>query len=96
VVQLQGAPTRELRGPIAERRTASIRHAHSAAAFAMLEPVVGAWALAGHSAVAGAAGEDAGSRLAWPGVDGGMRLTETASQRRPVTQVATSVARFEK
>jgi hypothetical protein len=76
VVPLQGVPTRELRMLIAERRTASIRHAHSVEVEA-LEPVVKGWALEGQAAVSGAAGEDAGSRPWSVRVEVGMRLEKS-------------------
>lgn len=81
-MQLQGVPTRELRMLIAERRTASIRHAHSVEVEA-LEPVMKGWALGDQAAVTGAAGEDAGSRPWSVRVDAGMRLAEIASRACP-------------
>ena len=61
MVRLQGVLTRDLRVLIAERRTASIRHAHSVEVVA--PPGAQGWALGGPPAVSGTAGEDAVNHL---------------------------------
>lgn len=62
MVRLQGVLMRELRVLIAERRTASIRHAHSVEVVAP-PPGAQGWALGGPRAVSGTPGEDAGNHL---------------------------------
>jgi hypothetical protein len=96
VVRLQGVLTRELRVLIAERRTASIRRAHSVEVVAP-PPGAQGWALGGPPGVSGTAGRTPVTTCGRPPAS----MLGCDSQRPhpgdiPVGQVGTSVARFER